>query len=111
MTWLGDAIRVREDALNALLKWDAARQKANGLRAQRDALRCEYWSPADHSVGDPGTARCWEAGSDDPCEPCAARQVIHEKVLAASREQSQLRQKLQRAAARLAALTGKADAA
>jgi hypothetical protein len=100
-------IDVRESALNALLAWDAARRHANDLRAQRNAHRCTERCAADFTTGDPGQAECWRMGmTDDACDECKEREKFREPIEWALRKQSELRQKMQRQAARLAKVKG-----
>jgi hypothetical protein len=78
---------VRESALNALLAWNAARQEVNRLRTERNNHRC-----TERQIGD----------TENMCEPCKARQKLNEPIAWAKRKASELRQKMQRQAARLA---------
>jgi hypothetical protein len=94
---------VRESALNALLAWNAARQEVNRLRTERNNHRCTERCGYDHETGDPGQAACWQIGdTENMCEPCKARQKLNEPIAWAKRKASELRQKMQRQAARLA---------
>jgi hypothetical protein len=95
-------VKVEDAALNALLAWNAARQEVNRLRAERNAHRCTEACEGDYSTGDMGQAPCWQAGdTENMCDECKERQKFTEPLQWAVRKASELRQKMQRQAARL----------
>lgn len=105
--------RIREDALNALLAWESARQRLNALKAERNSHHCVEACEGDYSTGDMGQGPCWSGGGDvaSMCEPCQKREALTPDIKAAEKEQSRLRQKMQRRAARVVALDAERIAA
>jgi hypothetical protein len=95
---------VRESALSALLAWNAARQEVNLLKAERNSHRCTEACAGDYETGDMGQGPCWQLGdTGNMCDECTARQKFTEPIKWAVRKASELRQKMQRQAARLSA--------
>lgn len=96
-------IDLEQQALNSLLAWESARQHLNALIAERNAHRCSEACDGDHATGDMGQGPCWSGGGDvsGMCEACQQREALMPDIIAAKKERSRLRQKMQRHAAKL----------